>query len=273
CSLPSWLSRFRRRTFRSKVLPLPQELLTYLESDSIFLSSSAGQDDDTTSEGSWTSQGDVEEEQKEREQEEQEVEETPSENFIQFTREIQQAIDELGGVVFPKLSWSAPTDARWIATTGNLRCTRADEVLLLLKASDRLSHDLALAKSLSSPTELSLILRKWYDLHPSMEFRCFLRPDSSSPIIGISQRDPAYYDYLESLRDTLNNRIITFLQDHIIPALMGPGQEGEGMGHVVDVYHEQSSGKVWLVDINPWDPSSTLPLLFSWPDLLETSEP
>lgn len=188
---------------------------------------------------------------------------------------MKEVIDELGGAVFPKFPWSAPTDARWISTTGNLRCTRPEDVLLLLKASDRLSHDMNLSKSLSSSSSWrpSLILRKWHDLNPSMEFRCFLRP-GAYPIVGVSQRDPAYYDYLEGLRGTLETHITAFLRDEIIPVLMGQDDGAEGsLGHVVDVYYEQSSGKVWLIDVNPWDPSSTLPLLFTWPEILEASEP
>lgn len=41
---------------------------------------------------------------------------------------IEKAIDTLGGAVSPKLNWSCPKDAVWVATGNTHRCTNADEV-------------------------------------------------------------------------------------------------------------------------------------------------
>lgn len=57
------------------------------------------------------------------------------------------------------------------------------QVLLLLKASDRIAHDLtrALPECNSSdgepelPIDASLALRKWHSLRPRGEFRCFVK--------------------------------------------------------------------------------------------------
>ena len=62
--------------------------------------------------------------------------------------ELDAAIERLGGAVFPKLNWSAPTDAAWILG-GSAKCTSAEDVLLLLQASDRAAHDLCDAWGLS----------------------------------------------------------------------------------------------------------------------------
>ena len=102
-------------------------------------------------------------------------------------REIAQAIEDLGGEVFPKLNWSSPRDASWITTTNTLKCHHASDIFLLLKSSDFVAHDLAHAYEDCSdevegqkgvrqrPETVQLVLRKWFDLAPSMEFRCFVR--------------------------------------------------------------------------------------------------
>jgi hypothetical protein len=53
---------------------------------------------------------------------------------------------------------------------------------MLLKSSDFITHDLSVdkvfegsAKETSPPYELELVLRKWYPIDRSREFRCFVR--------------------------------------------------------------------------------------------------
>lgn len=136
---------------------------------------------------------------------------------------ISAAILELGGAVVPKLNWSCPVDATWASASGT-RCSNADEVLLLLKASDRVAHDVDALQQLSaqlraranSPAEparssgagvevpaslrgdgaargcdlhapATLVLRKHFALREGREFRCFVR---GGVLRGISQRDP-----------------------------------------------------------------------------------
>lgn len=42
--------------------------------------------------------------------------------------EIDDAIQQLGGTVAPRLNWSSPHDATWVLTCGTLACTNAQEV-------------------------------------------------------------------------------------------------------------------------------------------------
>lgn len=65
----------------------------------------------------------------------------------------------------------------------NLQCTTPDDVFLSLKASDFVLHDLYHAyddcmferTEDSSPSpNYSLVLKKWYAVPPSHEFRCFV---------------------------------------------------------------------------------------------------
>jgi hypothetical protein len=63
----------------------------------------------------------------------------------QFKEEVEafnKAIDELGGEVFPKLMWSCPRDATWINAGENIRCVSAADIIMLLKSSDFIVHDL-----------------------------------------------------------------------------------------------------------------------------------
>lgn len=62
---------------------------------------------------------------------------------------------------------------------------RAAQVLLLLKSSDRVAHDICHAFDACAPgrdpqrlqqqVQHSLALRKWVPLQPEREFRCFVR--------------------------------------------------------------------------------------------------
>ncbi|KAF2320475.1 hypothetical protein GH714_027604 [Hevea brasiliensis] len=100
-------------------------------------------------------------------------------NPIELELKIKESIEILGGAVFPKLNWSSPKDSAWISTSGTLHCTSFSEIVLLLRSSDSLVHDLCHAydscreKTLSP--SFSLALRKCYSsLLPEMEFRCFV---------------------------------------------------------------------------------------------------
>lgn len=64
-----------------------------------------------------------------------------AESFPELETAITAAIATLGGAVCPKLSWSVPRDAAWV-NGGTLKCATAGDVMLLLKSSDFVQHDL-----------------------------------------------------------------------------------------------------------------------------------
>lgn len=74
-----------------------------------------------------------------------------------------------------------------------LKCTNADEIILMLKASDRVSNDLCHAFDIcvdfdpdnKPEVDFVLNLRKWYDFDKSRELRCFV---VHKRLIGVSQR-------------------------------------------------------------------------------------
>ena len=71
-------------------------------------------------------------------------------------------------------------DATWVTASNSIKCTNADEVLLLLKSSDRVAHDIcnAFDSCGGQPQQdvpYTLVLKKYYDLKPEREFRCFVQ--------------------------------------------------------------------------------------------------
>lgn len=65
----------------------------------------------------------------------------------------------------------------WVAVTKSLKCTSLEEVYLLLKSSDRISRDISAVKELASNDKEippCLVLKKWRDINPCTEFRCFV---------------------------------------------------------------------------------------------------
>ena len=109
-------------------------------------------------------------------------------------------------------------DAAWITATHSLKCTSPFDVFLLLKSSDFINHDLnhAYEKCIDAEEkqeekiQFDLVLRKWYDLQPSMEFRCFVK---NREIIGITQRDVNYYSFLKESEGDIEQSIYQFFED------------------------------------------------------------
>ena len=198
----------------------------------------------------------------------------PARSFPTLERVVRDAVDALGGAVAPKLSWSAPKDATWMATTSTTRCLNPGEVFLLLKASDAVAHDLSDAYSpcrdfdaddaaglrasqlASLRADATLTLTRWRDLSPSGEFRCFVwRGD----LVGACQRDVSnFYPFLQELAEEYAELLATHWQDVVCGHF--PSRD-----YVFDVY-VTSNRRVKIIDFNPWG-GGTLPLLFEWHEL------
>jgi hypothetical protein len=241
CSFPSWYPRFRSFTPKSRIIPLTEPFLTYLRADGIVLPSNATADDDS----GYSDDEDPD----------------PAENWRDLHDQIQSTITELGGKVLPKLNWSAPKDATWMSPTNDMECRTANDVYLLLKSSDFITHDLEHPFddcTDSAEVTYHLVLRKSFNLNPALEFRCFVR---NKQLIAISQREMNYFAFLFDLRPSFKQLIQNFLD----------GLDFPDPNFVFDVYIPPPHDKVWLIDINPWAPR-TDPLLFSWLELLQIPE-
>uniref|UniRef100_A0A8R7PMC9 Cell division cycle protein 123-like protein n=1 Tax=Triticum urartu TaxID=4572 RepID=A0A8R7PMC9_TRIUA len=181
--------------------------------------------------------------------------------FPELEAAVDAAIADLGGAALPKLNWSAPKDAVFMAADGTVRCTCFAEVAMLLRASDCVAHDLDAEQESSDDDETwvddgfqyYLALRKWYPgLRPESEFRCFVR---GRKLVGVSQRDPsAYYPSLPGWSAEVQPKIEDFFEEFIEPQFASEN-------YTFDVY-VRADGRVKLIDFNPWG-GYTLPLLFT----------
>ncbi|KAJ1908911.1 hypothetical protein IWQ60_011458 [Tieghemiomyces parasiticus] len=290
CSFSNWYPQFRSHTIRSKVLkPIPTDLLTYLRQDGLVLPPTveevASEDEDGNSAADDSSSGQIEGDGSDDE-EAGEVPAAP--DLTEVVAELRRLIGELGGAVFPKLNWSAPRDATWIASTNTLRCTTPDEILLLLKSSDCVSDDLsrpyreAAHSIVSSPigqganrtgatettisadtheplaeADTELVLRKWSNLNPALEFRAFV---VRGQLRAVSQMDLNHYPFLTADEPVLRERIHSFMQHTVIP-------EFPVDTYAVDLYVLSDHSRVYIVDFNPLGADSDT-ILVDWDDLI-----
>lgn len=174
-----------------------------------------------------------------------------------------------------------------MSATNDLQCRTPNDIYLLLKSSDFITHDLeypfdgcvsdeeaaATATAATGTTTTAttstkpevpyhLILRKYVNFNPALEFRCFVR---NRVLLCICQRDQNHFDFLFSMRDTLRARIQSFFDDKLKHTFPDPN-------FAFDVYIPPPHERVWLIDINPWA-ETTDPLLFSWLEILNMQDP
>lgn len=246
CQFSNWYQSFselnepyRGRTnvtIKARILPLPESFLRFLDADGLILPSSAR-----------TSCAILEQEKFKQD----EIEKEPS-DLDELVEQIDEAIKDLGGRACPKLNWSAPKDATWI-NAGTLECRYAGDVFLLLKSSDFCNFDLHHA--LANPVP-ELALRKWSNLYPSQEFRCFVLDER----INICQRNLEFFPHLAPTKDHVMDLIVDFFESVV--------QENVTMNRFVfDVYVDKKD-RVWLIDLNVWG-NRTDPLLYTWKELNE----
>lgn len=155
----------------------------------------------------------------------------------------------------------------------SMECRTPNDVYLLLKSSDFVTHDLEHAfddtadfsdSSLNQDSiPYYLALRKavgqW---NPSVEFRCFVR---RRRLMCMCQRDLNHFDFLFKMSGRLRSLIQEFFDVRIRDTFPDDN-------FVFDVYVPPPYDRVWLVDFNPWAPR-TDPLLFSWMEILNMPDP
>ena len=264
------LNRYRTISPKARLLQLPAPFLDYLRADGIILPS-----DDEVVRPEWSdtdsgifSGSDNVANQSESEDEDEDV----AAGWRHTHNAIKNIIAELGGKVAPKLNWSAPKDATWM-NANTMICRTPNEIYLLLKSSDFITHDLEHAFDDTVDSHSSnlttdsipyhLVLRKaipgW---NPSIEFRCFVR---RRRLLCICQRDLNHFNFLFDMSGQLRSRIQEFFDVRLRDTF--PDEN-----FVFDVYVPQPYNRVWLVDVNPWAPR-TDPLLFSWMEILTMPDP
>lgn len=248
------------------MVPLPEAFLSYLREDGIILPPEDNDNAEWSDADSGIFSG------ADNEGDDEAANQDPSTHWRETHEAIESVIEELGGKVAPKLNWSAPKDATWIAATNSMECRTPNDIYLLLKSSDFITHDLQHAfddttdggdtKAEETSIPYHLVLRKWIVLNPSVEFRCFVR---NRKLIAICQRDLNHFDFLFKMEDKLRQTIQDFFDAKLRDTFPDPN-------FTFDVYIPPPHDKVWLMDFNPWA-LRTDPLLFSWMELLTLEEP
>ena len=329
CMFPNWYPNFKDCTMRSRIIPLPDEFVAYMQEDGCILPTcpvgmtlspkdprwvpEGGDDDswaDDSDDGGGGGGGDGSDSDSDSAP-------APPPEFAELETSITEAIAKLGGNAMPKLNWSSPRDAGWVG--GGLKCETAGQIFLLLKSSDFVSHDLAHAFELcraptaieaarggdsaegahgaaaggvlsvaagatggcaagAAPDELPvrpdafvLVLRRWCNLNPAMEFRCFVR---EGELVGVCQRECSeMFDFLtkdlsrgggdENGEGGSPTRaaIVDFFHERV-RGTFGAQQAGESGSFVMDVFVDRKR-TVWVIDFNPWG-RQTNALLFDW---------
>ena len=271
CQFQTWFNfpGAKKCTFRSIVIPIPENVVKYLHEDGVILP--------VVPEGVSLHPHDPrfvkEKEQDDSDWDDYGVEDAEDEEltkkwcFPEFERKVQAGIEKLGGKVFVKTNWSAPRDAVWVS--GTLECRSFGEIFTLLKSSDFVSFDLEHAYDECSaeggrspnvqPESLVLVLRKWCNLHPAQEFRCFVK---DRQLIGTSQRDPTqFYEFLPSMTASTYNTLVSTFFENTVKGMF-PEKH-----FCFDIYIDRKH-RVWLVDFNVFG-AATDALLFCWKELVD----
>ncbi|XP_057316704.1 cell division cycle protein 123 homolog isoform X1 [Hydractinia symbiolongicarpus] len=256
CMFSSWYHNFKNCTFKSKIIKLTSDFIDYLNSDGIILpvveeTRYSNTLEEYSDEDDWNS-------------DDRDTDVIPS--FPQLKLEVDNAIKELGGAVFPKLNWSSPKDAAWITHNGTLKCSSFNDICLLLKSSDFVTHDLTSAYDYCEDStephpkdQFELVLREWCDVMPGMEFRCFVRQNK---LVGISQRHYSqFFDYLVKNKNVYVEEIIDFYNSKLKCKFAD-------LDYTFDVYKGKNND-YFLIDFNPFG-LKTDSLLFSWKELHKT---
>lgn len=128
---------------RTEFIPLPPAFVQWLREDGPLVLPASVTLSSTGKEENVDGWEDEPNDQQQQQQEQQPPTEDPSapESFSELEAALASAIEALDGAVCPKLNWSVPRDAAWV-NGGTLRCETAGDVMLLLKSSDFVQHDL-----------------------------------------------------------------------------------------------------------------------------------
>ncbi|KAI1173920.1 D123-domain-containing protein [Nemania sp. FL0916] len=294
CSYDSWFPKYRASCIKSRIIPLTPEFVNYIREDGIILADEDGalsngddDDDEDWAPTSATTRPPIHEVESDSDSDgvDEPPKLPPNQRFPELHQLIKDKIAELGGAVAPKLNWTAPKDATWISPHQNtIKCTTPNDVYLLLKSSNFITYDLEHAFDDCTPTATTnssgtssshqqqppfkpvLVLRSYFNPHTAMEFRCFVKHRN---LVGISQRDLSYFEFLQPLKKDIVSRIQQLFNNKLRYTF----PDGN---FVFDVYipegEDEPLSRARLIDINAWAPH-TDSLLFGWKELLNLQVP
>ncbi|KAG4067306.1 hypothetical protein HA402_000297 [Bradysia odoriphaga] len=254
CSFQNWYKSFAKISIKSICIKIPDEVKHYLNDEIIILPKECMSSDQLN--------------QVHEGYEDEDTENSEQPEFPEFSKLITEKIDELGGSAYLKTNWHSPKDAFWITAGQTMKVKDITDVYQLLKASSICKDDL---NQLNAPIDVDqegssvavdrdvyLVLKKWREIHPGTEFRCFVRNKS---LIGISPRDwPQYHAHIHTQRRDIINDILSMFKEQIKNKF--PLND-----YVIDVVRD-AKDRVYLLDFSPFGEKWSDSLAFEWGDLL-----
>jgi hypothetical protein len=247
--IASWYPTFSKHSIKTKIIKLPDRFASYLVEDGIVLPEHIGKhalgndmlsDDEDDPASASAADG---------------AAEAPRlpDAFHDVDACLQSTMNDFGGKIMVKINDKAPTDSLWI-NCGTLMCNSVSSVYMVLKASEKV------ALALKESGDNYLVVRKWANMFPSMEFRCFI---SDGDLICICQKDAStHYPFLAADSTRIHTVISRFFESHVQEKL--PVQSV-----VLDVYVDKQD-RVWLIGFSPFgEETETDSLLFSWGEIKE----
>ncbi|OQV18914.1 Cell division cycle protein 123-like protein [Hypsibius exemplaris] len=296
-SFASWYPLFKQHTFKSEIIALSDQAVTYLREDGIFLpdglekrttsnytagsaDDTSGSADDTSGSANYTSgsanytsgsaadtsdHDDItaaHQTSVETEWSSDDEDKTAQQWVLDLKARVDEVIRKFGGAAFPKLNWSSPKDACWMLPNRNLKCSSLADILLVLKASTFVGFDLSIKVQEAARVPLDLVLREWSEINPGWEFRCFVKDNT---LVGISQRyTTAFYAHINQNRENVTGDIKAFFAQHV-------QQRFPLKNYTFDIVtFTTDTEDFMLVDFNPFDPV-TDSLLFTWEELQDAN--
>lgn len=103
-----------------------------------------------------------------------------------LARQLDDAVQHLGGRAFVRLNSRSPKDALWALRHGLCVHNGAQALALFLSGSRRCAADLR--QALTRRSEVQMVVRAWIDIPPGHEFRCFMQ---NRVWVGTSPARPA----------------------------------------------------------------------------------
>ncbi|KAL7307396.1 hypothetical protein TKK_0000580 [Trichogramma kaykai] len=250
-----WYPKFHKDSLTSEIINLSEEFCAYLESDGCFIPKEALKDEDDF-QFEW-SDGTVGQAQSEDEDEEQ-----PS--FPELSEQIQGVLDDYKSIVI-KLNWNTPSDAIWVSYNKTLKCSNLEDVYLLLKNSNNILKNLDMIKNKNnkySSLKPCLIIKKWKDIDPATEFRCYV---VNKKLVGICQRDTSqYHEYIEKEKYDITQDIKSLFEEKIMDKF-------ELNTYSFDVIRYKKD-RVRIMDFGPLNESYTKNMLFTEEELRSLNE-
>lgn len=214
CSFEKWYTPLRSETIRSYIIPLKPEFIHYLLEEPFI------------------------------------IPECPFPEMNQTVTHILQ--DELDGMAFIKLNFTAPTDSSFMGMNRSIAVKSFIDVIRFLKASDRAKTDLIKPFGIEvHDLQPVLIIKRWFNYHKEREFRAFIKSES---VFAVTSR------YL--LTSTVSEEKLEIL---FPPFLHRIFEKYDVKNTIIDFYVSPKE-RLHIIDISPWNEFSS-PVLFSWENL------